>query len=165
MLEKCTNLEDCERLFSVGMENVTFLGQVEFTKEDIEKLGVLIRESFHPERYSEVRLPGGCGRTTAAAPWGGGQEAAAGARPPDCIGGVCAEQPGCGRREIVDEPLHKKAAKERMGTFPLCRLRAVSECCSESVAFIGRQVPISLRSPKFAEQDSSEGNCMESLRV
>ncbi len=49
MLERCTNLEDCERILSVEAEKVAFLGQVELSVGDIEKLGVLIRDQIRQD--------------------------------------------------------------------------------------------------------------------
>ncbi|SHJ31951.1 hypothetical protein [Desulfofundulus thermosubterraneus] len=46
MLERCIDVEDCEQVLSAELENVTFLGQVELSAEDIEKLGVLIRDKI-----------------------------------------------------------------------------------------------------------------------
>ncbi len=43
MLENCAGLEDCERVLAGQVEKVAFLGQVELSPEDVEKLGALIR--------------------------------------------------------------------------------------------------------------------------
>ncbi|AFV10499.1 hypothetical protein Tph_c02520 [Thermacetogenium phaeum DSM 12270] len=44
MLENCAGLEDCERVLAGQVEKVAFLGQVELSSEDVEKLGALIGE-------------------------------------------------------------------------------------------------------------------------
>jgi hypothetical protein len=46
MLERCADLAECERVLSATLKGVTFLGQVELSAEDTEKLGLLIREQI-----------------------------------------------------------------------------------------------------------------------
>lgn len=61
MLENCAGLEDCERVLASKVEKVAFLGQVELSSEDVEKLGALIGERIKSDirqgtqyRYSEA---------------------------------------------------------------------------------------------------------------
>lgn len=56
MLERCAELTECEQILSEKLREVTFLGQVELSREDIEKLGNLIREQISPDVRQGTRF-------------------------------------------------------------------------------------------------------------
>ncbi|MGQ9512885.1 hypothetical protein [Thermodesulfitimonas sp.] len=56
MLERCADLAECERVLSGTLEGVTFLGQVELSAEDTEKLGLLIREQIKQDIREGTRF-------------------------------------------------------------------------------------------------------------
>ena len=54
MLENCTNLFECEKILSASLDNIKYLGEVDFSLEDIDKLSALIKEKI--SEYDEKDL-------------------------------------------------------------------------------------------------------------
>jgi hypothetical protein len=56
MLENCSNLEDCEAILSPKIKEISLLGQIELTRDDLRELGRMISSimSFNPSRGTNL---------------------------------------------------------------------------------------------------------------
>jgi hypothetical protein len=56
MLEDCYNLRDCEKLLCPLIQQISLIGEIPLTEEDVDKLGKLIRETIKTDKDGKWKL-------------------------------------------------------------------------------------------------------------